>query len=242
MQDTADIIGKMAQLKNLEIEGIFTHLALADRESDQKQYGLFSGLILSLEKAGINIPVKHVCDSIGMVRYPEYHMDMVRTGAFLFGAGPKDMANSQSILRTSLTFKTRIAQIKEIRPGEGVSYDFTFVSDKVCRVGTLPVGYADGYMRCLSNKGFVSVCGKRARVIGLICMDQCMIDLTDIPEASEGDEVVLVGGNREAAVPVIETAELAGTNRNEILSVISRRVPRVYIRDGKVVDTIDYLI
>ena len=123
---------------------------------------MFSELINHLEKVGINIPIKHLCDSIGMVRYPEYQMDMVRVGAFLYGARPNGFVDSSVSLEISLTFKTKIAQIKTIEAGEGVSYDFTFIAAKSCRVGTLPVGYADGYMRSLSNKGFVSVCWKKS--------------------------------------------------------------------------------
>lgn len=241
-QDTECIIKRIAALKNLEIEGIFSHLALTSKESDENQYTLFMKLISRLENTGINIPIKHLCDSIGMVRYPEYHMDMVRVGAFLYGARPNGFVDSSVKLETSLTFKTRIAQIKQIEAGEGVGYDFSFIADKTCKVGTLPVGYADGYMRSLSNKGFVSVHGKRARVIGLICMDQCMIDLTDIPESGAADEVILIGGNGADSIPIMEVAELAGTNRNEIMSIINRRVPRVYIKDKKIVDIVDYLV
>ena len=234
-------IAAVAGLKKLEIEGIFSHLALTDKENDEKQFSMFSRLVDGLENKGIHIPVKHICDSIGMVRYPQYQLDMVRAGALLYGAGPKD--NNGSIkLDTALTLKTRIAQVKTIEQGEGVSYDFTFKADKKCRIGTLPAGYADGYPRCLSNKGFVMVCGRRSRVIGLICMDQCMIDLTDIPEACQGDEVVMIGGNGPDGIPLLETASIAETNRNEILSGISRRVPKVYIKNGSIADTVDYLI
>lgn len=241
-KDTEAAVEKMAGLGNLEIEGIFSHLALTDRENDKKQFDLFMNLINNLKNKGIHIPVKHICDSIGMVRYPDYRLDMVRAGAFLYGAGPKDNANKSIKLEPALALKTRIALIKEIGPGEGISYDYTFKADRKCRVGTLPAGYADGYPRCLSNKGFAGVRGKRARVIGLICMDQCMIDLTDIPEAELGDEVVLIGGTGPDGIPLLETADLAGTNRNEILSGISRRVPRVYIKNNKVINIVDYLI
>lgn len=235
-------IAEIATLKRLEIEGIFSHLALTDKENDEKQFAMFSELVNILENKGIHIPVKHICDSIGMVRYPQFQLDMVRAGAFLYGAGPKDNPDRYISLETALTLKTRIAQVRTIQKGEGVSYDFTFKADRECRIGTLPAGYADGYPRCLSNKGFVMVHGKRAKVIGLICMDQCMTDLSDIPEAEQGDEVVMIGGNGQDSIPLLETASLAETNRNEILSGISRRVPKVYIKNGRVVDMVDYLV
>lgn len=239
---TRDIIAAIAKIKGILVEGIFTHLALVNKESDKKQFDIFMDVIRELEKASIYIPIKHVCDSIGMVRYPEYHLDMVRAGAFLYGVRPSGYDDPSVELKMPLTFKSKIAQIKEIEKGEGVGYDFSFVAKEKSIIGTLPVGYADGYPRCLSNIGQVSVRGKRALVIGKICMDQCMIDLTKVPEAREGDEVVLLGGDRGNFIPILEVAENAGTNRNEILSIISRRVPRVYIKNNKIVDIVDYIL
>lgn len=241
-KELGNMIAKIFYLKNVEVEGIFTHLALTNYESDNKQFKQFKDIIDELERKEINIPIKHVCDSIGMVRYPEFHLDMIRLGALLYGVKPFGFDDSREKIKMPLTFKTKISLIKDIEQGEGVGYDFSFKATKHCRIGTLPVGYADGYMRCLSNIGEVSVIGKRAKVVGKICMDQCMIDLTNIPEAQVGDEVVLLGESIDDEIPILEVAEKASTNRNEILSIISRRVPRVYIRNKEIVEIVNYLI
>jgi len=241
-KDLVDIIYRIYNLNNVKAEGLFTHLALESYESDNKQFSHFSDLIAEIEKKGIKIPLKHVCDSIGMVRYPEFHLDMIRLGAFLYGVKPFGFDDSKGKIKMPLTFKTKISFIKDIEPGEGVGYDYSFKPKVPCKIGTLPVGYADGYMRCLSNIGEVSVRGKRAKVVGKICMDQCMIDLTNIPEARVGDEVVLLGECINDKIPILEVAEKAGTNRNEILSIISRRVPRVYIKNKEIVEVVNYLL
>lgn len=238
-ENTVDTVVSIYNLENIYVEGIFTHLALRTEETDKSQWEQFMSVIGGLEAKGISIPIKHVCDSIGMVLYPEYQLDMVRLGAFIYGVAPMAMGEDKRYLKLPMTLKTRIAQIKEIEKGEGVGYDESFSAPDKTLVGTLSAGYADGYMRCLSNKGEVYVRGKRAPIIGIMCMDQMMINLTEIPEAEAGDEVVLLG---EAEVPLSELAAKAGTNRNEIISVIGRRVPRVYIRDSKIVDIVDYVL
>ena len=234
-------IEEICRLQNIEVEGIFTHLALVDAKSDQKQLDAFMGILSSLERDGVHIPIRHVCDSISAVRYPEYQLDMVRLGAMLYGVYP--LGDNKLTINTCMpmAFKTRIAQIKEIEDGEGVGYDSTYIAKGRRRIGTLPVGYADGYMRHLSNNAQVSVRGRRAPVVGKICMDQCMIDLTELKEVEVGDEVLLFGGNGPDSIPILEIAEWAGTNRNEILSLISRRVPRVYLKEQKIVEVIDYI-
>lgn len=241
-KDLKDIIKSIYKLKNIEVEGIFTHLALVNRQEDEKQFDLFQKVIEEIEEEKIHIPIKHVCDSIGMVRYPEFHMNMIRLGAFLYGMRPSRISDKSPVLKTSLTFKTKISHIKHIQNGEGVGYDYSFIAKEKAKVGTLPVGYADGYMRCLSNAGEVSVNGEKAKVIGKICMDQAMIDLTSISNVKVGDEVVLLGGQGENFVDVMEVANKCNTNRNEVLSVISRRVPRVYIKDEKIIGEVNYLM
>lgn len=241
-EDLEQIIQTIYSMNNLHVEGIFTHLALVNREEDEKQYKLFQKVIKELEESSINIPIKHVCDSIGMVRYPEFHMDMIRLGAFLYGMRPTSFEDQAVDLRVALTFKTKVAHLKCIEKGEGVGYDFSFVAKEKSKIATLPVGYADGYMRCLSNNGEVRIKGEKAEVIGKICMDQTMIDLTHIEDVNVGDEVILLGGSGEDSIEIMEVAEKCNTNRNEILSVISRRVPRVYIKDGTLSHTVDYVL
>lgn len=238
--ETIDIIEEISKLDNVIIEGIFTHLALKTTETDMEQCELFMEVINKLESRNINIPIKHICDGIAMVIYPKIHLDMVRVGSYLYGGQP-DYVGREST-KPVMSFKTKIAHIKEIEKGEGVGYGYSFVAEKKTIVGTLPVGYSDGYLRCIQEKGEVSVLGKRAPIIGKICMDQMMIDLTNIPEAKVGDIAVLIGEGPEDNISLIEVAAYADTNRNEILSGISRRVPKVYIENNKIIDIVDYLL
>jgi alanine racemase len=239
---TVNTVLGICRLKNLEVEGIFTHLALIDDTSDNRQFEVFENIINEIEAEGVTIPVKHVCDSIGMLIYPDFLLDMVRPGAYLYGVRRAEFGDPPVKNELSICFKTKLAQIKEIRKGESVGYDRSFVVESNCLIGTLPVGYADGLMRNLSNKGEVSIRGKRARIIGKICMDECMIDLSGVPEAEVGDEVVLFGRSGANHIPIEDVADKAGTNRNELISIIGRRVPRVYLRDGQIVDIVDYLL
>lgn len=239
-KDIIDTITAIYGLRNLKVEGIFTHFALKTSDTDKAQYDLFMDLINKLESNGVIIPIKHICDSIGMVAYPDCHLDMIRLGSFMYGVKTELMDDGVLIL--GVNFKTQISHINEIKKGEGVGYGYSFMAERDTLVGTLPVGYSDGYMRCLGNKGEVSIKGKKAPVIGKICMDQCMIDLTDIPEAKIGDEVVLLGESSKDIVRLADIAEKVDTNRNEILSIIGRRVPRVYIENNEVVQVIDYLL
>lgn len=238
--NTINIIEDIHNLKNIKLEGIFTHFALKSSETDKGQYDLLMSVIQKLEAKRINIPIKHICDSIGMVSYPQYHLDMIRLGSLMFGV--QTSSKKEGVLKPVMTFKAKISQIKEIQEGEGVGYDFSFIAKEKTKVGTLPVGYSDGYMRCLTGKGEVSIKGKRAPIIGKICMDQCMIDLTNIPDVKAGDEVILLGGSSQDGVSVDEVAAKIDTNRNEVLSVIGRRVPRLYIENGNIIDIVDYLL
>lgn len=238
--DTIDVITRIYNLKNIKVEGIFTHLALKNSETDKQQFHNFMKIINELECKGIYIPIKHVCDGISMVQYPEYHLDMVRIGTFIYGGQP--LPEHEEPLKLAMKFKSQISQIKEINKGEGVGYDYCFIAKDKCIVGTLPVGYSDGYMRCLTGKGEVSIKGRRAPIIGKICMDQLMIDLTGMDDVKVGDEVLLLGESSTDSIPLSEIAEKADTNRNEILSIIGRRVPRVYIEDSKIIDIVDYLL
>jgi alanine racemase len=236
---SVDMLAAMAELPGLKLEGIFTHLALDTRESDRRQFELFTGLVEAAEARGLSFPLKHVCDSIGLMRYPEYRLDMVRAGALLFGVKPRNTPLSESAdIRTPFALKTRISRLRRIDPGEGVGYDSTFRAPPGgALIATLPIGYADGYPRCLSNRAWVIVRGKRAPVVGLICMDQLNVDLSAIPDAAEGDEVILLG----RGIDVSEVSDWAATNRNEIISAISRRVPRAYYKGGKPAFEVDYL-
>lgn len=235
-----DEIIKISKLKNIEIEGMFSHFALKDQQTNKEQYDKFLKVLNKLENEGINIKYKHICDSIAGVDYPQYRLDMIRPGAIIYGL--KSYKNNNFKLKQSMTFKTRISYIKKIQIGEGVSYDYLWEAKRDSVVATLPFGYADGYPRNMRDKGKVTINGKQAPIIGVICMDQCMVDITDIPEAKVGDEVIIYSDGNNNTMSVQQISELAETNKNEIVSRITRRTPRVYIKDGKVVKIRDYLL
>lgn len=228
--DTKEAL-KIKDLPGLTFEGIFSHLALRSREQSIAQERQFTAFADELAAGGLRPPMRHLVDSIGLTRYPEWQMDAVRVGAFLYGNVPVSWERF-SEGKNVVTFKARVTRVDWVRAGEGVGYDDTPLL-RDARVATLSVGYIDGYPRCLSHKGFVALHGKRAPVLGLVCMDQMMIDVTDIPEAQAGDAVTLLGGE----IDLREYAKWGDLNRNECLGIIGRRVPRVYFRDGKIVHT-----
>ena len=229
----ADVVQGMQESGVIRLEGLFTHLALRDKDSDRKQIDLLTGCRDELAARRIHIPMVHALDSIGMVRYPEDHMDAVRTGAWLYGVYPRGYAHPEES-RLTLTVKTRIAQLHAVPAGECLGYDESHPLKRDSMIATLSAGYIDGYPR-QNSKGEVEICGKRAPVVGLVCMDQMMVDVTDIPEAREGDEVILFGGG----IGVDEYAGWANLNRNESLARTGRRVPRIYMENGQVVEVIE---
>jgi alanine racemase len=222
-------------LDNIFVEGIFSHLALKDEKSDYEQFSKFKILMDELLKYK-NIPIKHICDSIGMVAYKDFHLDMVRVGASIYGYNSR-----KSSLRLSevMTFQSKIIQIKKVYKGEGVSYDYSYIAPKDMYIGVIPCGYSDGIPRQLSNKGYVMVNNKCCKIIGKICMDQIIIDISNLKEEDYDKDVILYGEN---GPNVLEIANICGTNINEIISLVSRRVDRVYVKDNKVIKKIDYIL
>lgn len=226
-------IAQIAALPGLQIDGIFTHLVLLDDASNAQQFAAFLQMKTRLEQNYITIPCWHIADSIASVDYPEYRMDMIRAGAILYGL--KGFHKGSLDIRQALQFKTRINHISTVKAGEGVSYDFTWRAAHDTRIATLPFGYADGYPRSLNGKGMVTIHQKRVPIAGIICMDQCMVDLTDVPEAQLGDEVTIYGDGSGNSLTIQEISQLAGTNKNDIVSRLTRRPPRIYTRGGKTV-------
>lgn len=226
-------IAQIAALPGLQIDGIFTHLVLLDDASNAQQFAAFLQMKTRLEQNYITIPCWHIADSIASVDYPEYRMDMIRAGAILYGL--KGFHKGSLDICQAMQFKTRINHISTVKAGEGVSYDFTWRAAHDTRIATLPFGYADGYPRSLNGKGMVTIHQKRVPIAGIICMDQCMVDLTDVPEAQLGDEVTIYGDGSGNSLTIQEISQLAGTNKNDIVSRLTRRPPRIYTRGGKTV-------
>ncbi|WHH61247.1 alanine racemase [Petroclostridium sp. X23] len=238
---------KYARMPGIELEGIFTHFASADELDStytKMQFERYLWLIEKLKMKGLEIPLKHVCNSAAAIRYPQMHLDMIRSGIALYGCYPSDEVERSSIsLKPVMAFKTKVIRINEVDAGASVSYGRIFTSKTRTRIATVPAGYADGYNRLLTGKAKVLINGQIARVIGKICMDQCMIDITGISGNVEvGDDVVLFGKQKDMEILSDDLASLIGTINYEIISSVARRVPRYYIRDGKIVSSENYLV
>ncbi len=237
----AEAIGKM---EGIFLEGIYTHFARADekdKEPAKRQLHQFLSFQEKLRERGIYIPVCHCSNSAAILELKEANLDLVRAGIAMYGLWPsKEVDKTKIDLKPALCLKSHLIYIKEVEAGREISYGGTYKAKSPIRVGTIPVGYGDGYPRSLSNKGEVLICGKRARIIGRVCMDQCMVDLTDIPKAREGDEVTLIGKDGKDQITVEELGELSGRFNYEFVCGIGKRVPRVYIKDKKIVSTKDY--
>lgn len=237
-------IGKMP---GLIIEGLFTHFASADeneKEYTMMQFERFMSVCSELGRVGIHIPVKHVCNSAAIIQYPEMHMDLVRPGVILYGLYPSLQVDREKIcLKPAMTLKANVIMVKDVEPDTCISYGRTFCTSRESRIATIPIGYADGYTRLLSNKGQVLVNGEYAPIVGNVCMDQCMIDVTDLThEVHVGDEVVLFGNQGGASIQVEEVAADIGTINYEVVCIIGKRIPRVYLKDGRICSVLNYLI
>lgn len=242
-EEIVDEIIKISKLPYIEIEGIFSHFATSD-EYDKSytllQYGRFMDVCSRLEEKGLNIPIKHICNSAGIMMYPEMHLDMVRPGVILYGMYPSDEVDKSRLdLIPAMTLKSTITHIKEVEPGRGVSYGKEYITDKKTKIATVPIGYADGYLRKLAKHGKMIVDGVKVPIIGRICMDQCMIDVTNVHNIDKGDEVIIFG--REG-VTVDDLAEWLETINYEVSCVIGKRIPRIYTKDGKAVKVLNYLM
>ncbi len=236
-QESVEEIKKISQLSNLKIEGMFTHFARAD-ETDRSpaidQLNRYLNFAKLLEDAGIQIPMKHCSNSAGIIRVPEANLNAVRAGITIYGIYPSNEVERDIVkLIPAMELKSHISYIKTVEPGAAFSYGGTFTAKKEMKVATIPVGYADGYPRSLSNKGWVLIHGKKAPILGRVCMDQFMVDITKIPDAKAGDEVTLIGKDGKEFISIEKFGDLSGRFSYEFACDISKRVPRVYIKDGK---------
>ncbi|WP_089719907.1 alanine racemase [Candidatus Entotheonella palauensis] len=225
------LLDEMETLTHLDWQGVMTHLATADHPDErilQEQWQGFCRVVQTLHDRGVAPRYLHAANSAALYRFPQTHGQIVRPGLALYGVHPFE-APAADVLRPVLRWKTRLARLATLSPGHGVSYGHTFVASRPSRIGTLPVGYADGLCRRLSNVGEVLVHGQRAPFVGQITMDMCMIDVTDIPQAQMGDEVVLIGAQGSDRITVEAMASHCGQSPYEVFCAISARVPRRYI-------------
>lgn len=229
--DAVEFIKYALDLSNIEIEGLMTHFATADEKNKEYtylQWERFNYVIRQLEEMGIEIPLKHAGNSATLLDLSEYQLNMLRPGIVLYGLLPSEQVKSIE-LKPVLSWKARIDFLKEVPSGTPISYGATYVADKKSIIATVPLGYGDGYSRFLSNKGYVLINGQKAAILGRVCMDQFMIDVTEIPDVEVGNELVLIGEQKSNKITATELAELIGTINYEVLCNISLRVPRKYI-------------
>ncbi len=243
-REALDEAEAMTKLPGICLEGLFSHFARAD-ETDKshaaKQYEKFSRFAKELEKRGIRIPLKHMGNSAVIIDLPQYDIDMVRAGIALYGMYPSDQVEKEQVALTpALRLESKVIYVKEVEPGETVGYGGTFVAERPMRIATIAVGYGDGYPRSLSNRGDVLLHGKRAPITGRVCMDQIMADVTEIPGVRTGDTAVLAGADGQERITVEELSDLAGTFNYEFVCCLGKRIPRIYLRDGRIVGTKDY--
>ena len=240
-----EAVRQISKLPNINIEGIFTHFSTAD-ETDKtysmEQLAKFNKFVDDLENEGLKFNIKHASNSAGIMDLPEAHFNAVRPGIIMYGYYPSNEVIKERLdLKPALTLKTSVVHVKTLPKDMYISYGRKYKTDKERVIATLPIGYADGYTRALSNKGKVIVNGKLASIVGAVCMDQCMIDVTDVGTVKVGDEVILLGEHGNTRFNADDLAELLDTINYEIICMIGRRVPRVYINNEKIVKIRNYV-
>ncbi len=244
-REAAETCARIAALPNLVAEGLFSHFATADMEDlsqARAQADRFAEFSQMLARLGLEIPLRHMDNSAGVMNF-ENHYDMVRAGIVIYGLYPSDAVDPGLLkLRPALSWHSHISHIKVLPAGRQISYGGTYTTQRDTSVATIPAGYADGYRRSLSNRFYVLIRGCKAPILGRICMDQLMVDVTDIPGAAVGDSVVLIGTDGQQTITVEEVAAAADTFNYELVCGISRRTPRRYIQDGKISHTVNYLL
>ena len=234
-------VKKALSTPGIEVEGIFTHFARADETEKQyaeKQYHMFGAFVTQIEQeTGIRIPLVHCSNSAGIVEMPYANMNLVRAGIILYGLWPSDQVSKEIVdLKPILSLKSHVVYVKTVPAGTQISYGGTYVAETERVIATIPVGYGDGYPRGLSNIGYVLIHGKKAPIVGRVCMDQFMVDVTDIQNVLVGDEVTLIGSDGQEKITVEELGELSGRFNYELVCDLGPRIPRVYLKNGIQVD------
>lgn len=242
-KEAVDEIAKIATLPFLSLEGVFTHFARAD-EADKthacQQFQQFLNMLSGLTKAGVSFPIRHCSNSASIMELPRMHLDMVRAGIILYGLWPSDEMKRDFQLHPVLSLYSHIVHLKTLPAGSAVSYGGTYVTNTPRRIATVPVGYGDGYPRSLSNKGYVLVRGRKAPIVGRICMDQFMIDVTEIPKTSLYDVVTLIGREGDGEITMETLGALSGRFNYELACDLGNRIPRYYYHNGKKIDEFSF--
>ncbi len=243
-EDAADEMARIAALPHIVVEGIFTHFATADEPDKEKTYAQlarYREMTGMLEERGVSIPLKHCSNSAGIIDIPEANLDLVRAGIILYGLWPSaDVNMSRLALKPAMSLITHVAYVKELPAGREISYGGTYRTGEPRKIATIPVGYADGYARGLSNKGDVLIHGKRAPIRGRICMDQFMVDVTEIPDVKCGDAVVLIGRDGSEQITMEELGERSGIFNYVFVCDIGKLVPRIFRKNGLITGTRDF--
>ena len=237
------IVKQITAFKELSADGIFTHFAASDetdKTSAEHQFKLFTDFTGRLEKEGIHFTYRHCANSAAVIDMPQVDLDMVRLGIAMYGMYPSDEVKKEKVeLFPALDLKSHVTMVKEIPAGEKVSYGGTFTTTRTTKLATVSVGYGDGYPRALSSKGYVLVRGQKAPIVGRVCMDQMMVDVTDIENVTRADIVTLIGKDGDAEITVEEIAALAGTFNYEFVCDLGKRIPRSYYLNGEYIGTHD---
>jgi len=238
---------EICKLPRIIVEGIFTHFASADemdRSYTNMQFERFMGICSELNRIGVYIPIKHVANSAAIIEFPNMHLNLVRPGIIQYGMYPSDEVDTSKInLKSAMTLKANVILVKEVENNTCISYGRTFKTSRVSKIATIPIGYADGYTRLMSNKGKVLINGEFAPIVGRICMDQCLVDVTDLKSTvMVGDEVVLFGKQGDNQITVEDIASIIGTINYEVVCIIGKRIPRVYLKGGNIQKVLNYLI
>lgn len=244
-ENSVQQVCNISKLPNIIIEGIFSHFSTADEEDKSyayRQIEKFKWFYDRLIQSGVKIHIRHIANSAAIIDLPQTHFEAVRPGIILYGYYPSQYVSHDKInLKTALELKTNVVHIKRLGKGEYIGYGRKYKTLRESIIATLPIGYADGYSRLLFNKGKVIINGKFAPIVGNICMDQCMVDITEIKNVNIGDEVVLIGRQGSSKIDAEDIANMLGTISYEIMCMISNRVPRVYIKDNKVIKVRNYI-
>lgn len=245
VEESVKDVYKISKLSNIIIEGLFSHFSSSDekeKEYTNKQMNKFMWFDNKLQEVGINISIKHIANSAAVIDLPDTHLDAVRPGIIIFGCYPSEEVTKENInLKPVMSLKANITHVKNLPSGEFISYGRKFQTKRDSCIATIPIGYADGYTRLLFNKGKVIIKGQLVPIVGRICMDQCMIDVTGIDDVKIGDEVILMGESNGTRITAEDLAELLDTINYEVVCMISKRVPRVFVKDGKVVKIRNYV-